>query len=79
MPLGPGPPVRAKISATVAQVPLVMNIFAPLRIQSSPSRTALVLRLAASEPVSGSVRPKQASPAPEHRSGSQRCFCSSVP
>ncbi len=30
MPLGPGPPVRAKMRATSAQVPLVMNILEPL-------------------------------------------------
>jgi hypothetical protein len=35
--------------------------------------------LAASEPVSGSVRPKQPRISPEHSRGSQRCFCSSVP
>ncbi len=29
-PLGPGPPVRAKMTATSAQVPLVMNILEPL-------------------------------------------------
>ena len=35
--------------------------------------------LAASEPVSGSVSPKQPSDSPEHSGGSQRCFCSSEP
>ena len=33
----------------------------------------------ASEPVSGSVSPKQPSASPEHSRGSHCCFCSSVP
>ena len=45
-PRGPGPPVRAKTSATSAQVPLVMNILVPLSTQSSPSRTARVVSVA---------------------------------
>ena len=52
----------------------------PPLIRQPPSIfSARVFRLEASEPVSGSVRPKQPSPSPEHSSGSQRCFCSSVP
>ena len=48
---------------------------------SQPPSTffARVRWLAASEPVSGSVSPKQPSDSPEHSRGSQRCFCSSVP
>ena len=41
--------------------------------------SARVLRLEASDPVSGSVRPKQPSASPEHSRGSHSCFCSSVP
>ena len=41
--------------------------------------TALVRRLAASEPAPDSVSPKAASFLPAARSGSQRCFCSAVP
>src|ERR671939_164253 len=41
--------------------------------------SARVLRLAASEPVSGSVKPKHPRLSPEHSRGSQACFCSSVP
>ena len=78
-PRGPASPVRANTSARSAQVPLVMNIFEPDSTQPSPSRTALVARLPASEPVSGSVSPKQASDSPVQRRVSQRCFCSSVP
>ena len=35
--------------------------------------------LAASDPVSGSVRPKQPNHSPEHSFGRYLCFCSSVP
>ena len=41
--------------------------------------SARVFRFAASEPVSGSVRPKQPSASPEQSRGSHSCFCSSVP
>ena len=40
---------------------------------------ARVFWLAASEPVSGSVSPKQPSHSPEHSFGRYLCFCSSVP
>ena len=57
MPFGPSSPVRAKISASPAHVPFVMNIFEPLRTQSEPSRVARVDRLPASDPEPGSVNP----------------------
>ena len=41
--------------------------------------SARVFRLEASEPVSGSVRPKQPSASPEQSLGSHSFFCSSVP
>ena len=41
--------------------------------------SARVFRFAASEPVSGSVSPKQPSASPEQSFGSHSCFCSSVP
>ena len=41
-----------------------MYVFAPLTIQSSPSRTARVRIPATSEPASGSVMPRQAIFAP---------------
>jgi hypothetical protein len=41
--------------------------------------SARVLRFEASEPVSGSVRPKHPSASPEHSCGSHSYFCSSVP
>ncbi len=79
MPLGPGPPVRANSRTTSAHVPLVMNTFRPVSSQSSPSRSALVASDPASEPVSGSVSPKQPTSSPEHSPGSHRRRCSSVP
>src|SRR3954447_21792865 len=47
--------VRARTLQTSAIGPLVMKIFVPLRTYSSPSLVAVVLKLAASEPDSGSV------------------------
>ena len=46
-----------------------MNIFAPLITQPESVRRARVRWLAASEPVSGSVSPKQPSHSPEHSFG----------
>ena len=43
------------------------------------NRSARVERLAASDPVFGSVRPKQPRISPVQSLGSQLCFCSSVP
>ena len=71
--------VRAQTVATSAIVPFVIHILAPLRIQSEPSRRAVVLIEPGSEPASGSVRPKQPIASPVCIGGSQRCFCSSEP
>ena len=73
-------PVRAVIvTPQLSSVPaFVMNIFAPFTTHD-PSRSSAVVRLEpASEPASGSVRPKAASLFPDARSGSQRSFCSSL-
>ncbi len=59
--------------------PLVMKIFEPLMIQLSPSSSARVLEPPASEPASGSVRPKAASISPVQSFGSHSRFCCSVP
>ncbi len=74
-------PVRAvTVTTLVIGVPeFVMNDLAPLITHSSPSSSARVFVAPASEPASGSVSPKAASARPATRSGSQRCFCSSVP
>ena len=55
IPRAPSPPVRANTSATPAQEPSVMKIFAPFSTQSSPSRSARVTSEAGSEPLPGSV------------------------
>ena len=55
MPASPGPPVRA---ATVVKSPLppfVIKVLEPLSRKKPSSRTAMVRRLATSEPASGSV------------------------
>ena len=69
--------VWAKISATSEKLPSEIHIFWPLIDQPPSVFVARVRRLAASEPVSGSVRPKQPSASPEQSRGSQLCFCSS--
>ena len=71
--------VWAKISASSATLPSEIHIFWPLIDQPPSTFLARVRRLAASEPVSGSVRPKQPSASPEQSRGSHRSFCSSVP
>ena len=71
--------VWQKISATLAKLPMEIHIFAPLMTQPPSRRVARVRWLAASEPVSGSVSPKQPRYSPEQSLGSHFCFCSSVP
>ena len=74
-------PVRAvSVTPHVMSVPaLVMKSFEPFTTHE-PSRSSAVVRVApASEPAPASVRPNAASRRPDARSGSQRCFCSSVP
>ena len=74
-------PVRAvMVTPQVMSVPaFVMKSFEPL-ITHEPSRSSAVVRVfPASEPAPGSVRPNAARRLPEARSGSQRCFCSSLP
>ena len=46
---------------------------------SSPSSTAFVLRLARSEPASGSLKPWHQAIVPERMRGRNSFFCSSVP
>ncbi len=66
-------PVRAvTVTTDVMSVPeLVMNALAPLTTHSSPSRTARVRVAPASEPASGSVRPKPASARPGDEVGQE--------
>jgi hypothetical protein len=64
----PGPPVRAKTRPKSALCASLMKILPPLRIQSSPSRTALVrIVVAGSLPPAVSVRPKNARFSPRRR------------
>ncbi len=51
--------VTAKTMQKSARSPPVMKVFSPLITHSSPSRTAAVRMLRASEPASGSVIAKQ--------------------
>ena len=51
----------------------------PLSTQPALLRRARVVRLAASEPMSGSVSAKEPTTSPEARRGSQCRFCSAVP
>ena len=59
--------------------PFVIQSFSPFRTQSSPSRTAVVLMPAASEPAPGSVRQKAAIVSPLASFGRKRARWSSVP
>jgi hypothetical protein len=65
--------------AMSATEPLVIHIFEPLRIQSDPSRRAVVRMPAGLEPKSGSVNPKQPITSPVAIAGSHWLRCSSLP
>ena len=69
--------VRATTITRSACMPPVMNVLAPLTIQSSPSRTAVVRMPARSDPVPGSVIATAVSRVPAARPGNQRLRCSS--
>ena len=73
--------VRAVIvTPHVMSVPaFVMKIFEPSTTHSPSSSRAVVRVAPASEPASGSVRPKAARRSPEASGGSHSRFCSSVP
>ena len=70
---------RAHTIATSASVPLVIQVFSPFRIQSPPSRRAVVRMPAGFDPKSGSVSPKHPTAWPLCRRGSHCCFCSAEP
>ncbi len=70
---------RAHTIATSATEPLVIHIFEPFRIQSDPSRRAVVRMPAGLEPKSGSVSPKQPMTSPVAIAGSHWLRCSSLP
>ena len=75
----PSSRVCAQTIATSAMDPLVIHIFVPLRIQSSPSRRANVRIPPGLLPKSGSVRPKHPIVSPRAMDGSHWFFCSSLP
>ena len=58
---------------------LVIHRFVPSSTQWPPSRRAVVVSDAGSEPASGSVRPKLAMVSPDAMPGSHFCLCSWVP
>ena len=56
-----------------------MNVFEPLRTYSSPRRSAVVFRLATSEPASGSESPNEQRIGSSSSGGSHFACCSSLP
>jgi hypothetical protein len=74
-------PVRAVIvtNAEMSVPALVMNCFAPSILHSSPSSVAVVRTFPASDPASGSVRPKAPSSSPAVSRGIHSRFCRSLP
>ena len=79
MPSGPGldGSVRTKTTWIPACAPAVIHIFDPSRTNESPSRRAVVVRAAASDPQPGSLSAKLAGPSlPSAYGLSQRSFCS---
>ena len=71
--------VRTSVKIQSPCWPSVVHVFCPLTIQSSPSRTAVVRRLARSEPASGSEKPCDHQMSRLAVFGRKRSFCSSVP
>mmetsp|Transcript_600 Transcript_600/g.1858 ORF Transcript_600/g.1858 Transcript_600/m.1858 type:complete len:258 (+) Transcript_600:909-1682(+) len=71
--------VAANTVKTSAMPPFEIQILDPLMTQSSPSLTALVVTLFASEPVPGSVSANAATYSPVASFGRYFCFCSSLP
>ena len=71
--------VCAQTIAMSEQLPFVIHIFVPFRIQSSPSFFADVRIEPGSLPESGSERPKHAIASPLAIFGSHSFFCSSLP
>src|SRR5690606_24405931 len=79
MPCAPASPVRAMTTSTSVAPAPEMNAFEPLIRYASPSRRAVVLMLAASEPAPGSVRQYEASLVPCASAGHQRSTVAGVP
>ena len=75
----PDSEVRPTTSTACAWSTPEMNTFWPLRIQSLPSRRAVVVMRCEFEPASGSVIANAMVVEPSAIPGSHRFFCSSVP
>ena len=71
--------VRHRQKIQSACWPSVVQVFWPLTTQSSPSRTAVVRRLARSEPASGSEKPWHHQMSRFAVAGRKRSFCSWLP
>ena len=71
--------VRAATTARSQDIPLEMNVFAPLITYSSPSRFAVVAMPAKSDPVPGSVIASAVIVSPLAQPGSHLAFCSGLP
>ncbi len=71
--------VRTSVKIQSPYWPRVVHVFCPLTTQSSPSRTAVVRRLARSEPASGSEKPCDHQMSRLAVAGRKRSFCSWLP
>ena len=71
--------VFAKMVVQAACPAFEMNVFEPLRTYSSPRRSAVVFRLATSEPASGSESPNEQRIGSSSSGGSHFACCSSLP
>ena len=71
--------VRTSVKIQSPCWPRVVHVFCPLTTQSSPSRTAVVRRLARSEPASGSEKPCAHQMSRLAVAGRKRSFCSWLP
>ena len=71
--------LEAMQMAMSACEPLVVKVLLPFRIQSSPSRTAVVRVPPASLPASGSVRLQAPRASPAASGTRYLAFCASVP
>ena len=71
--------VRTRVKIQSPCWPSVVHVFWPLTTQSSPSRTAVVRRLARSEPASGSEKPCDHQMSRLAVAGRKRSFCSWLP
>ena len=70
---------RAARATIDERSPLVTHALVPLTTYSSPSRVARQRICRVSLPASGSERESAPRRSPDAMSGSQRCFCSSLP